>query len=362
MIDKKISIVQIIDQLNVGGAEKMLATLSNLLNRNGHKVKVITTVKPGPLAAQLNKEIEFFCLNRKWKWNPFTMYHLIQQVKGFDIIHVHSSFNLRYYLLASKLFFFNKIVFYHGHYGNVVNENIKWHQQMLYKKVVFIAVSNVMKEWAIKKLHLSAKNVFVLPNIVIREDAGKPIIKKNDVIKIVLVSNFLPNKNIEFAIEILEKLSMPDERKFQLTIIGKPSDKNYFQSIQQLIQKKNLQSSIDIITDCNDVQPLLSQFHFALHTAISESGPLVLLEYLAQGLPFVASNTGEVVQQIKNDFPELIAESFNINEWINKIESLLTKDLLHLTSKMQTVFNKIFSAEKYYETCINIYTAGLNIR
>src|SRR6185503_12378296 len=93
---KKYSIVQIIDRLNIGGTERVLVTLSNLLHEKGHNVSVVTTVTEGPLAAMLNKNIPVINLQRKWKWNPVTMYRLIKAIKHFDIIHVHSSYNLRY--------------------------------------------------------------------------------------------------------------------------------------------------------------------------------------------------------------------------------------------------------------------------
>src|SRR5438874_4568066 len=96
MQNKKFKVVQIIDRLHIGGAERVVIMLSNLLQQHGHNVKVITTVNTGPLAKQLNKEIKQISLNRKWKWNPITMRRLISEVKEYDVIHVHSSHNLRY--------------------------------------------------------------------------------------------------------------------------------------------------------------------------------------------------------------------------------------------------------------------------
>ena len=59
----------------------------------------------------------------------------------------------------------------------------------------------------------------------------------------------------------------------------------------------------------NDIQ----QFEIGLQTAKSESGPLVLIEYLAQSLPFLTFNTGQVVDDIKSDIPQLILDNFELN-------------------------------------------------
>src|SRR5690242_17112805 len=105
-------IVQIIDRLNTGGTERVVVMIANLLQQHGHTVKVITTVNAGPLAQQLNKEVQLVSLNRKWKWNPVTMRRLINEIKDYDIIHVHSSCNLRYLYLAARLFRLDKTIFF----------------------------------------------------------------------------------------------------------------------------------------------------------------------------------------------------------------------------------------------------------
>src|SRR3954451_9541010 len=99
------SIVQVTDQLNVGGAEQIVVMLANLLQAHGHPTAVVTTVASGPLANKLHPIVQFINLNRQWKRNPVTMYRLVKVLKQFDIVHVHSSYNLRYVYLASRLFF-----------------------------------------------------------------------------------------------------------------------------------------------------------------------------------------------------------------------------------------------------------------
>src|SRR5205085_9781365 len=130
MQDRKFKIAQIMDRLHIGGAERVVVMLSNLLQQHGQTVKVITTVTPGPLAKQLHKEIKQVTLNRKWKWNPVTMRRLINEIKDYDIIHVHSSHNLRYLYLSGKLYGLKKPIFFHEHYGEIhVDKSVRWHQK-----------------------------------------------------------------------------------------------------------------------------------------------------------------------------------------------------------------------------------------
>ena len=362
MQNKKLTVVQITDQLNVGGAERVLVTLSNLLHKNGHSVTVVTTVAKGPLAAQLNAGVPVIDLQRKWKWNPIKMWQLVKTIKAFDIIHVHSSYNLRYIFLTAKLFALRKPIFFHEHFGDIeTNKNVSWHQRLIYPKTILIAVSRSIEQWALHILKMESKRVFLLPNTV-------HVIKVNEAIKtsvdgikkLLLVANIRPTKNIEFAIDLLKDLNATG--LFHLTIIGKPTEPVYFESLQQKIKQLQLAERVNFIFDADEIQPLLHQFDLAIHTSKSESGPLVLIEYMAQGLPFITFNTGEVVQQIKSELPELITDDFNTTSWVEKTGFLLEgNNLLSIQEKMQRVFKAIYSEEEYYSRCMQIYVQGLKL-
>src|SRR5207249_7453700 len=132
---------------------------------------------------------------------------------------------------------------------------------------------------------------------------SQPEKKSNTVNHLLLVSNFRPTKNIEFALGLFKQLKKDNESNYHFTVIGQIADEPYFKKIKDEIAKNELEQDITILTDCTNIQPLLNRFHLAIHTAKSESGPLVLIEYMAQGLPFIAYNTGEVVEEIKNKLP-----------------------------------------------------------
>jgi glycosyltransferase involved in cell wall biosynthesis len=357
-MQNKLSVVQVIDMLNAGGAERVLVTLSNILHDYGHKVKVITTVTTGALSSQLNVGIELQSLNRKWKWNPVTMYKLVRAVKDFDVIHVHSRHNLRYFLLAKSLFGLKKKIFYQEHHGYRVNTKATALEKKLFTSTNFIAVSESLKQWAIKEAGVNAANTFVLPNIVGKENnLSAPMQTGN--ISLVIVSNFVPVKNLEFAIEVFDLLNKKDKNS-RLSIIGAIADKEYYDKVISLIRKKNIEQFITIITACTSVQHLLPQFHLAIHTSKSESGPLVLIEYMAQSLPFITYNTGEVANQLKQDLPEFIMQNFDADEWTQQITVLLQMDRKILQDRLQNIFEKNYSIDTYYKKCVLIYSLGLS--
>jgi len=349
-------IVQIIDVLDAGGAEKVLITLSNLLHKHGHKVTVITTVRKGIIANQLQEGIEIKELNRKHKWHLKSMQQLVQWCKHADIVHVHSAHNLRFLFVAAAFFGLRKKIFFHEHFGNIdVDKSVHWHQKIIFPKVVFIAVSKSLYQWALENLKLKKENTFLLENIIIKLPIEK--IEKIDTDKkhLVMVSNFRPPKNIEFAIELMKFLPS----HFHLTILGQPAYTEYLTSIINQIEENSLQHKVTIEHNCSNVQSILPKFDMAIHTANTESGPLALIEYMAQQIPFITYNTGEVVQQIKPHLGELVMNDFDISNWVKKLLAIIENDNSALKEKLKTTFEEFYSEEAYYEKCMAIYKTAL---
>ena len=357
-IMEPLSIVHVIDRLECGGAERILITLANMFDERNHKVTVITIVAPGSIRPQLNKNIKFLCLHRTWKWNPFTMHKLIKEISKYDITHVHLSFNYRYTYAALKLCLSRVCVFYQEHHGDRVNAPVSFVDKKMFHSSLFIAVSKNLKQWAVSKLKMNEDHVFLLPNIILRASNASKKKENSKFVRLVQVANFIPVKNIEFTLNLLQQLLIRDPGGYHITFIGHIYDTIYFNKIKSLIHQKNLAEHISLIHDCDNVQSHLHRYDFALQTSTSESGPLVLLEYMAQRLPFLASDTGEVAQQVKSRIDGIIMSTFNVEEWVAGLQHLITHQH-EIKNKLEELFDEISSPGKYYKACLAIYKRGM---
>lgn len=359
--EKKYSIVHVIDTLEAGGAERVMVTLCNIFAGKGHEVCVVTTIPNAkPLASQLHSSIELKELNRKGKWNLGDMKRLVQWCKPFDIVHVHSSHNLRYLFIASRIFGLGKTIFFHEHFGNIeTDDSVSWHQRLIYPKTVLIAVSRKIQDWAVEKLRMDSKKVFLLPNIVEKVETQGIVSlqdKTRSFLSLLLVSNFRRPKHIEFAIRLIAFIKT--KQPVHLTIVGQVNDKTYYEEIKQQIEQLGLKDDVSLVHDCSSVQSILHQFDLAIHAATTESGPLVLIEYMAQGLPFLSHKTGEVAYQIEHDVPECLMEGFEEAAWFERIHELLGNKE-KLSHKLTGLYDRYYSAESYYNSCMAIYDKGL---
>jgi len=338
MNEKKIKILQVIDILNVGGAEHIFVDMCNILYENNIDVSVLYILNGGVLKSELNPNIVSFELNRKNKWNLSSMYKCAKILGKFDISHCHLKHVYRYIFIVNFLFRVKSKLLIQDHgFANRKNKTA-----LLFHKIIkpkfYIGVSKSLVDWAKSNLKIKSENIFFLPNIILKKD----FIFENKEFDLILVSNIKPTKNNNFAIELVNKIDK------KLVIIGNNHDNDYFEKICNL---KN--SNTEIIQNCTNAQEFIAKASFGLHTSNLETGPLVLIEYLAHGLPFLAYETGEIAKILKPHFPEYFIDNFDVDQWVEKIK--LIKEAKVDCEKMNFVFNKYFSKEKYFNELTLIY-------
>jgi glycosyltransferase involved in cell wall biosynthesis len=347
-------VLQVIDTLKVGGAERLMVTLSNLLFQNNINVTVLIIVEKGELIKDLNPQIKCLFLRRKKRFDLAAMKSFAEILSKYDIIHTHLKHNFRYTILVAKLFNIKSTnIIFHDHSHNLTFSKFSYSniKNLFFKNILkpkfYIGVSEYNCRWAINELKISKSNCFLLENIIQKQEIKDSNITKKG---IVLVSNISRIKNIEFAIKLIKQL---DE---ELTIYGKVIDKSYFNKINNLIDSFGLTQKVTFITGCTNIQPELHKYKYALHTSFKETGPLVLIEYLSQGLPFLSFSTGQVFNLIGNKTPHFFVSNFEIKEWKVKINelSLVSKDTI------LGLYNNFFNTDKYIAKCLKIYQIILN--
>lgn len=333
-------IIQVIDTLNVGGAEKVFVDMSNILFENQQDINVLFLLEGGELQSELKEEITFHELKREKKWSLKKIKECSQILQTFDLIHCHFRHVYRYITLVKLLFPFKGKVILHDHYGSIeVDQKKPFLFSSFFKPKYYIGVSKTLTKWAEKTLSVSSKNVFLLENISIKSTIRAPQMKQYDFI---LVSNIKPIKNNLFAVQLAQKMNK------KLLLVGQNQDPGYYERIKQTITDK-----VEIETTISNAQSVMHWANFGLHTSVSETGPLVLIEYLAHGLPFLAYDTGEVAQRLKKDFPLFFIDNFDLEQWQERIQKI--KEMPVDYAKFDNIFEKEFGQQNYYQKLEAIY-------
>jgi glycosyltransferase involved in cell wall biosynthesis len=356
-------ILHIIDTLSIGGAERVLVTLCNIFCERKYKIDVLTILTPGKYADELLPGIKVYSLNRKWKFDLVKLYKLSRIANRYDIVHVHMRHDLRYVFLSKVLFGFRAKIVSHDHYGDIIlDPAVPKFSKYILSRVTYAAVSLDLIEWAVNKVGLPRKELFLLSNIV-QINKSSSNLKDAKQRAILMVANIRPAKNIEFGLEIMRALKQVN-RDYTLDIVGQINDKEYYLKILKYIDKYQLHQNVKLIHNCYNIQAIIPSYSLAIHTAKSESGPLVLIEYLGNSIPFVTYRTGRVVEQLENDLPEFIKSSFELDVWTSSIVKLVEENnegiREDLKARMKSAFEKYYSEEKYFQDCIDIYDFAMN--
>lgn len=336
-------VLHVIDRLQIGGAEKVFIDITSLLCDTNVKVSALIFKAGFPLDTQIDKRIELHVLNRVNKYSIAKLYKTYRICSKHNIVHVHMRHCYNYVKLAQVMFGGSYKIILHDHYGDIeINPAIPFGLK-LFKPSYYIGVSKQLVEWSKTVLKVNPKYIYQLSNTII---PNKGIVYKYNSAekKAMMVSNIRPTKNIEYAITLVKKMD------WELDIYGNNGENEYFNFVNSQIQSNR---RIKIIQGVTDFSKIYNTYNLAIHCAKSETGPLVLLEYLAYGIPFISYNTGEIANVVSRELPLHFMNSFDEEDWIDRIRVLMTED--GLSTKLKAVFWKYFSPEKYIEECLKIY-------
>lgn len=348
-------ILQVIDQLDVGGAEKVLVDIANLTSKNSnYHVGVMSILQEGEYARELSSKIEQYYLGRTRKFSMNTWFKAFLIVRRYDIVHIHLRHNLKYLLPIMFLLRGKKYIF-HDHFGDIeFNQSFSLSFGIsLWFINHYIGVSRALVDWAEANFHFLQKNTSLLTNIIIKYGNSKP--SESESFRIISTGNLRPTKNHEFALELIRRLP----KYYNLHIYGKPVDLAYTTDLEKKIAAMKLSDRVQVFKDCSNIQAILHKYFMAIHTSKSETGPLVLLEYLAQRTPFICYDTGQIAKLTSPTIPEFVIDNFKLGSWIksiNYISNTLQEKPNYFDKRMDTLFSQ-FSQEGYCLKLMNIYSS-----
>ena len=338
-------VLQVIDSLHVGGAEKIAVMIANLAAENGEISGLVTLVSPGKLHSELNYNVEFYDLDRVSKWNISAAKRFIFLLGKYDVIQVHLRHNLKWVLFWTFVFRKKINIIFHDHNNSILKKNILYLIQ--WNKIAHVFVNQNLFNLQNSKGE-EFHNSYFLPNYCIPAEMIGEYKKYPNQIRIVIVSNLRKIKKIEFALELLN--SMIKSRPIMMDIYYSNFDHEYFTQLKDYINNNNLGENVNFILGESEPAKFYFKYDLGLHTSPLESGPLTILEYMANGLPFISFNTGQSIELIREDFPEFISYTFKIQEWIEKVNLIYENGREFYIKKLMGKYNDYYSPEKYYKS------------
>ncbi len=366
-----LSIVHVIDSLSPGGAERVMVELINGLEKFDVDVRACVTRTDTQYANLLRPETELVVLNRTKTWDipailRFSNYCRRTKV---DVLHAHGRSSVLFCALI-KLLNFNRIkLIFHDHFGEIANDRSASLILRLTNRVFvdfYIGVDTLLMDWAITILGMSASKTAVLTNCIdtrsfrarLLAANGQDSLPKNKRFSAAMVANLRPQKDHPLLIKALANADRAREQ-LHVLFVGSQADEVYTNHCKQLIADYRLYENFSFLGPRDDVPEILASVDFGLLSSRSESGPLVLLEYLSAGLPFLATLTGGIALQLRdfghgifsppND-PECFAEK------LDELVSLTDTEKVEIGARGQQLVDDKFNLSNQIKELIEIYS------
>jgi glycosyltransferase involved in cell wall biosynthesis len=295
-------IIQIIDSLEAGGAERMAVNYANALAKQIDFAGLVVSRKEGPLVNQIDERVSYLYLNRNKVIDFKALYTLRNYVvlHKVTLVHAHStSFFLAFLLKVLRPSI--KII-WHDHYGD--SEFLDKRPLLALRLIApffsgIIAVNQKLKEWANEKLRV--KNSIYLPNFPAEEKniTALTVLEGIDGKRIVCLANLRVQKDHFLLLEAAKKLKM-SHPEWTFHLVGKDFQDDYSKQIKLLIIEHHLEKNIFLYGSKSDIGEILLQSTIGILTSQSEGLPVALLEYGFHKKPVVVTAVGEIPLVIQN--------------------------------------------------------------
>lgn len=348
-------IVQVIDSLEIGGAEKMAVNYANALSNSIVFSGLVATRSEGNLKSHLNDSVSYLFLNKKSKLDISAVFKLRSYCKKnkVEVLQPHSS--SYFTALLVKLVYPKVTIIWHDHNG--LSEFISAQKSFILKiaSIFFkgiIVVNYKLKDWAEKQLY--CKNVIYLPNFTAIDESNvaETKLKGIDGKRILCLANLRDQKNHFLLLEVATKLkkTKPD---WTFHLVGKDFEDNYSKQIRALVLDKNLESNVFIYGSKNDINNILNQSDIAILTSKSEGLPIALIEYGLSKKPVVSTKVGEIPLIIKDGFNGFIVNSNDVENFYQKILKFIEEE--DLCIQMGNALYQTVLENNSEEGVVNIY-------
>lgn len=325
-------ILQLIDSLEAGGAERMAVSYANALNRNVGFGALVTTRAEGSLKNQLDKNVVYSFLNRKSTFDFKALLLLRRFVIQNKITHIHAHSSSVFFGALLKLLRPKLRLIWHDHYGNseMLNERPVFVLQLASCFVSrIISVNQKLQSWAITKLF--CKRVAFLPNFtsVSSDDLETTFLKGSDGKRIVCLANLRPQKNHQMLLQIAKALQSthPD---WTFHLVGKDFKDSYSDALRDEILALGLSDVVYIYGSKEDIPFILKQSTIGILTSESEGLPIAILEYGLYKLPVISTRVGEIPTVITDKEGVLLASNDRCN-FISSLRKMIDDKMMQFT-------------------------------
>ncbi len=353
---RKKEVLHIVEDLNIGGLERVIESIVMGLNKDKYNVQVWCLAKGGEIAQELlGKGISVKILKMNSYHNPIQILKLskLLKVTRIDIIHTHGYFGGTFGRLAAILAG-TPAVYAHIHtsYTEFKKRNILVDKILSYFTDKIVSVSEATKQFVCNFEGISPEKVCVIYNgadpkgisnqmTVNRNSFG---FSKEDFV-IVTVASLVKNKGHLVIIDAIKSV-IKEDTIIKLLVIGDGPLKS---ELEEYVIECDLASHIHFAGIRKDVFALLDMADLFILSSIEREGLGVsIIEAMSMGVPVIGTSIGGIPELIENQVSGLLVPPGNSYELAVAIRQLVAdKDQRRkMVKQAKKIYEQKFTAVK----------------
>lgn len=358
---KQLRVMQMIDSLSIGGAERVSVNYANALAEIDECESFhCATREEGMLKIFLSQNVKTFFMNKQGRFDIAAHIRLIKYVKAnkINIIHAHSS--SFFTALIVKLFTGIKII-WHDHYGK--SEALEKRPILMLKLAstffsYIIVVNNLLATWSKKYMLVPENKVEYIPNYAdLNFDDTVPDIPGSFGNRVVVLANLRAQKDHLNILRAFKKIVENSTKEWTLLLVGRDFEDAYSNSLKAYIKANELENYIFILGGRNDTSQILKNSNLGVLCSESEGLPVTLLEYGLASLCPIATNVGECKAVLDDGKIGRLVASKDSNALAEAMEEMMLnrdKRLLE-AKKFHSYVNEHYSKDKIVLRVIALY-------
>lgn len=323
-------ILQLIDSLEIGGAERMAVSFANALQKEVGFSALVATRAEGKLREFLDPSIHYLFLHKKQTIDWKALRSLKQFCRSHQITHIQAHSTSYATAVLLKTIYPAVQIIWHNHYGNSLQMRGKRLRILQWSSRFFhgmIACNQDLLEWGLRQL--SVTKALYLPNFTDGKDAVPAQTTLHGVKgkRVLLLGNLRPEKNHKLLLEaaLALRTEFPD---WTYHLVGNDLQDAYSQSLRAFIEQHDLAETVYLYGSRPDSHHIIQQATIATLTSKIEGLPVALLEYGYHAKAVVVTAVGEIPAIVYHQKNGFLASPNQAEELIIYLRTLMRDEKL----------------------------------
>jgi glycosyltransferase involved in cell wall biosynthesis len=363
---RKINVIHLVEELTIGGLEKILTSIVLNLDKKKYNVSVWCLREGGFFANKLVKEgIDVKILNILTSRNPLSIYKLYNLLKihKFDIIHTHA-YSAGTIGRISAFLAGVPVIISHNHsvydYYNRYYHFVEWLLSLITDRV--ICISDIVNRFANETQRINAKKLITIHNgmdseYAVSEKRISGLRKKLDIPAdhsvICTIAHMEEHKGIKYLLESASLL-LQSRNDVSFLIVGEGTLK---EDLRKLCVVLKIEKNVIFAGERSDIPEILSLSDIFVLPSLREGLPLTILEAMACGKPVIATNVGGIPEVVKDGVSGILVSPKDPEDLHSAMNELLDnrEKLKKMGYNGKRVCNESFDSKTMIGKIENLY-------